>query len=62
MAAAPCEYLSCPEECEFRDGGGVCCVGGVAACLGVGVTDFGKASGVTGDGAGLFVVYPPFYN
>lgn len=63
-------YLSAEEECEPLDGGGggggVCWAGGgaggVAACrgVGVGVTDFGTASGVTGDGAGLLELNTPF--
>lgn len=66
MAAAFWENLSEEEECELREGGGVCWAaggaGGVAACLGagVGVTALGKASGVAGDGAGLLDVKTPF--
>lgn len=67
--AAFCVNLSALEACDERGGGGgggVCWAaggaGGVAACrgVGVGVAAFGMASGVTGDGAGLFDVKTPF--
>lgn len=75
MAAALCccVYLSWTDElewpgpCELLGGGGVGCAGGgaggVAACLGVGVgvTDLGITSGVTGEGAGLLEVNTPFW-